>query len=101
MSGSTRNVKGFLSDFLTTILSRIDREPKLEGLIDLNRLISGNTASVASNLRGGQHRHLAIKMTTEEYKEHTGFASVLPHNPCNNPQSMGSAIEQALGTEKF
>ena len=33
--------------------------------------------------------------------EHTGFAFVLPHNPGNYPKSIGSAQEQALGTEKF
>ena len=33
--------------------------------------------------------------------EQTGFAFVLPHNPGEYPQIMGSSQEQALGTEKF
>ena len=33
--------------------------------------------------------------------EQIGFAFVPPHNPGDYPQSMGSAQEQALGTEKF
>ena len=40
-------------------------------------------------------------MTAEEYKAQTGFAFVTPHNPGDYPQIMGSAQEQALGTEKF
>ena len=53
---------------------------------------------MASNLRGGQHGHLALTMMAEEYMEQTGFTFVPPHNPYNYPQSMGSAQEQALGT---
>ena len=40
-------------------------------------------------------------MTDKEYMEQTGFAFVPPHKPRNYPQSMGSAQEQALRTEKF
>ena len=40
-------------------------------------------------------------MTAEEYTEQTGFAFLPPHNPGNYPKSMGSAQEQALGTENF
>ena len=40
-------------------------------------------------------------MAAEEYRAHKGFAFVLTHNLGNYPQSMGSAQEQALGTEKF
>ena len=40
-------------------------------------------------------------MTSEEYMEQTGFAFVPPHNPGDYPQIMGSAQEQALGTEQF
>ena len=40
-------------------------------------------------------------MTAKEYMEQTGFAFVPPHNPGDCPQSMGSAQEQATGTEKF
>ena len=57
--------------------------------------------SVASNLGGGRHGHLTLTMMNEEYIEQTGFAFVTPHNPGNHPQSMGSAQEQVLVTEKF
>ena len=40
-------------------------------------------------------------ITAEEYMEQTGFAFVLPHNPGDYPQSMGSAQYQALGTENI
>ena len=40
-------------------------------------------------------------MTAEEYMEQTEFAFLPSHNPGNYPHSMGSAQEQALGTEKF
>ena len=40
-------------------------------------------------------------MTAEEYRAQTGFAFVTPHKPGDYPQSMGSAQEQALRTEKF
>ena len=33
--------------------------------------------------------------------EQTGFAFVPPYNPCDYPQSIGSAQEQVLRTEKF
>ena len=62
-------------------------------------LVSGNTASVASKLRGGRHGNLALKMTAKYYKTQTGFAFVPSHNPINYPQSMGNAQEQALVTE--
>ena len=59
------SVEGVLVDLLTLILSNIDREQTREGLIDLHQLIIGNAASVASNLRGGQHVNLVLTMTAE------------------------------------
>ena len=56
---------------------------------------------MASNLRGGQHGHLMLKMIDKEYRAHKGFAFVPPHNRGDYPRSMGDAQEQALGTEKF
>ena len=64
-------------------------------------MISGNAASVASNLGGGRHGHLTLTMTSKDYMEQTGFAFVPPHNPGNYPQIIWSAQEQALGTEKY
>ena len=101
MAGTTSSVKGVLAEFLTPILPKIYREPTKEGLINLHRLISANVASVASNLGAGQHGQLTLTMIAEEYREHTGFEFVPPQNPGNYSQSMGSAHEQALGTEKF
>ena len=58
-------------------------------------------ASVASNLRGGRHSHLAITMTLEEYLDQTVHTFIQPHNPGNYPPTMGTSQQQALGTERF
>ena len=71
MAGSTSSFKGVLMDFLTPILRNIDGEPTREVLIEIHRLIIGNAASVASNLRGCRHGHLALTMTDEYYRAHT------------------------------
>ena len=101
MAGETSSVEGFLANVPTLVHPNINREPTREGLINIHRLINGNTASVVSNLRGAQHGHLALIMTVKEYMEQTGFAFVTPHNPGNCSQRMGSSQEQALGTENF
>ena len=62
MAGEMISVEGVLVNFLTHILPKIDEETIRKGLIDTHRLISGNAASVASNLGGGRHRHLALTM---------------------------------------
>ena len=80
MSGAMSSVEGFIADFPTPILPKIGVEPTREGMIDLHQLVSGNPLSVASNLGGGRHRHLALIMTTEEYREQTGLAFLPPHN---------------------
>ena len=67
MAGATISAKGVLTDFLTPTPPKIGGEPTKEGLMDIHRLISGNVASVASNLGGGQHGNIALKMTSEEY----------------------------------
>ena len=93
--------EGVLADFLTPILPEIGGEPTIEGLIDLHQLVSGNASSMASNLKRGRHRQLALTMTAEENKIQTGFAFVPSHNPRNHLQSIGNSKEQALRTEKF
>ena len=65
--GATSSVKGVLADFLAPILPNIGKEPAREELIKIHQLISGNAAFVASNLKGGGHRHLALTMTADEY----------------------------------
>ena len=101
MTGATSSAEGVLADILVPILLKIGGETTREGLIEIHQLISGNAAYVASNLGGGQHRHVAMTMTAMDYMEHTGLSLVPPHIPGDYPRRMGSAQEQALGTEKF
>ena len=65
MVGATSSVEGVLEEFLTSILPKISGEPTREGLIEIHILISGNAASMASNLGGGRHKHLLLKMTAK------------------------------------
>ena len=101
MAGAKSSVEGVLAYFQTPILPKIGREPTRKGLINIHRLISDNAASVASNFGGVRHGHLGLMMMADKYMEQTVFAFVPPHIPGKYPQSMGSAQEQALGTEKF
>ena len=101
MSEATSSIEGLLADFPTPILPNIGGEPTREGLIKLHRLVSGNVASMLSNLRGGWHGHLTLKMASKEYAAQTGFAFVPPHKPVNYPPTMGYTQYQALGTEKL
>ena len=101
MLGATRSNKVVLADFPTPILPKICGEPTRELLINIHISISRIAASTASNLRGGRHRHLMLKMVSEEYMEQTGYAFLLPHNPGNYPPTMGTAQKQALRTESF
>ena len=91
--GATGSVKGVFTDFLTPILLNSDREPTRKGLIDLHRFISGNAASLVSNLGGVRIRYIALMMTADDYRAHTGFVFVPPYKPGNYPQSMGNAQE--------
>ena len=93
MAGATSSVEGVFEDFLTTILQNIGGEPTRESLINLHQLISGNAASVTSNLRGFWHRYLVLMMTNEEYIEHTGYKFVPPHNPGDYPPTMVTTKE--------
>ena len=88
MVGATFSTMGVILDFLIHIHPNIGRETTREGLIELHRLISGNAASVSSNLGGGWHRHLAPTMKSEDYAAQTGFAFVMPNNPGNYPPTM-------------
>ena len=81
MAGTTSSLRGVFVDFLTPKLPNIGREPKIEALIKLHILISGNVASVASNLGEFQNGHLTLTMTEEDYMAKTGYAFVSPHNP--------------------
>ena len=56
------SAEGVLAEFPMPILPNIGGETTREALIELYRLISGNAASMASNLGGGRHEHLALAM---------------------------------------
>ena len=101
MAGVTSTVKGILADLLTPILLKIGGGSTREGVIKLHCLVSGNVASVLSNLGGGHHGHLALTIMKEEYTEETYFSFVPLQNPGNYPPTIGNAQEQALITEKL
>ena len=63
MAVTTSSINGFLADSPTPILTNIGIDTTRESLIELNRLISGNAAYVALNLRGGLHGHFALTIT--------------------------------------
>ena len=69
MEGAMSSIDRVLTDFLKSILQKISGEPTREGFIEIHQLISGNVESVASNLGRGQHGHLTLTMTAEEYME--------------------------------
>ena len=56
---------------------------------------------MSSNVGGGWHGHIALKVTSEEYVAQTGFSFLPPHNLGNYPPTTGNAQDQALRTEKF
>ena len=49
-----------------------------------------------SNLRGGWHEHLALKITSEYYAAQTGLTFVPPHNLGDCPPTIVNAQYQAL-----
>ena len=81
------------------ILPKIIRKPTIEYLIDIHRLISGNAAYVASNLVGGQHFHLALKMTTEDHLAYMGHMFSLIITPEITPRGWVSPKNKRLETE--
>ena len=83
------------------ILPKIVVEPTREYFIGIYWLISGNAESVASNLGGGRHVHLALTVTAEEYLTHMSHAFIPPQNPVDYPPTMGAAQEQALITKRL
>ena len=83
MAGKPFSVKGLLADFLISILPKVGEERTREGLINLHRLVSGNTASMASNLGGGRRGYLALTIKSAEYTAHIGFTFMPPHNKGN------------------
>ena len=60
MVGTANITKGVFMDFLTPLLIKFGGDLTRESLIELHQLISGNAASVASNIGGGRHGHLAL-----------------------------------------
>ena len=70
-------------------------------MIDLHQLISGNVASVASNLEGFRNRYLALAITVRKYTKQTGYVFLPLHNPCHYTPTIGIDQEQALRNERF
>ena len=101
MAGATASVEEVLLDFLTHFLTKIGGEPTREGIIEIHWLVSGNAASVLSNLIGGRHGHLALTITSKDYAAYTSFVFILLHNSGNYPPTMGNSQYLALGTERF
>ena len=66
MAGATGSVEGVLADLPTPIIPKIGGELAREVIIDLHQLVSGNTASIVSNLGGGQNGHLALTITRKK-----------------------------------
>ena len=64
-------------------------------------MVSGNAASVESNLGRGRHVHLTLTMKSTEYTAQMGYKFVPPYNPGNYLKTMGTAQEQALVNEIF
>ena len=98
MEGKISSVEGFLTDLLMPILPNIGGNPMREAIIEIHQLTSRNAAS---NLRGGRYGHITLTMTADEYMSHTGCAFATPHNPVNEPPTMGTAQDQALRTKRF
>ena len=101
MVGTANSVKVVCAEFRTPILPNIVGELTQESLIDIHRIISGSRISLASNLSGGRNGHLVLNMTAEDYLEQMGHAFLPSHNRGYYPPKMGTAIEQALGTERL
>ena len=90
MAGATSSVERFLTDLPKQILPNIGGEPTREALINLHRLVSGNSASVALNLGVGRHGHLTLTMTSEEYTEQADYVFVMPYKTGDYPPTMGT-----------
>ena len=81
MVETAKIIKGVFMEFLMQILPNIGGELTREALIELHQLIRINAASVASNIEGERHGHLALTVTVEGYLAQTGYAFVPPYNP--------------------
>ena len=81
MVGATNSAEGVLAKFLIPISPKIDGGPTRESLIEIYLLICGNVASMASNLGGGRHGHLELKMNVKDYLAQIGHPFVPTHNP--------------------
>ena len=71
MVGTVNNTNGVFVDFLTPVLLKIGGDLTREALIELHQLISGNSASVVSNIGRVRYGHLALTMTEEDYLAQT------------------------------
>lgn len=69
------NVEGCLATFKTRHLHKIDGEPNFAALFDLKQQLKDNASSIPSSLGGGQHGHLGLVLSENEY------ATVAPETP--------------------
>jgi hypothetical protein len=70
-----------IAGFPHSSLPRVTRDPILEDLKVIRRLLNTNAMSVASYEGGGRHGHLGIIMTNEEYFAVMVDVSPVPNNP--------------------
>ena len=88
MAGSTISMKRVLVDLLTPIIPMIVRETTREVLINFHYILILNRASAASRLGGGQHRHLVLSISTEDYLTQTAQSLVPSHNTVIYPPTL-------------
>ena len=67
MVGKMNSAGLFLANFPILKVPKIGGDLTKASIIEVHWLISGNAASVTSNLVGGQHVHLTLIMTAENY----------------------------------
>ena len=90
MAGATSSVDGVLADFTTPTLPNIGGQPTKEALINLHRLVSGNAATVASNIRRGRYGHLALTIKRRGIHGTDGLRVCAAAQPRQLPTKNGS-----------
>jgi hypothetical protein len=100
MVTASTSVDGITADFPKTI-DKIHGEPTRRALIDMHKLLCTNAASVTTNLGGGNHGHLTLLITAEEYLEEAKQVFVVPLNPGDDPPTTSNPAEQSGANDKF
>ena len=63
------------------MLPCIQYKPTRKQLIHLHKILCVNSATVPSNLGGGQNGHLVLMITLPEYNTQIKHAFIVPHKP--------------------